>query len=500
MKKFLLTIILAVGVNSLISLSEDLVFASERRFYIPSQYGGVKEVFEAEGTKQSGEKTIIYLQDAHCNYEAQKNMAKVLESLIEQYGLKLILVEGGSGNVSLSFLRGYADKQAREEVAEKYLRMGKISGEEYLNIVSDYEFDLYGVEDEALYEAHMAAFFKIDSIKQEGLKYLGSLSDIIDNLRFHIYSEELKNLDEKDSEYKDKEISLVEYCQFLKEMAYRKGLSIWDYSHLVAFSSTAYLEKEIDFKQAELQRNAFIKDLARFLDEKGIKELIDKSQGFKSGNMTQKEYYTFLKITAEHRIDLKQNYPELNAYIRYITQSQDIDTQELLKEVSVIKANLEELCLVNSAQRRLKEISKSLEILVKIFNLELTPEDYEYFQKNKSKFFTAYWIDFLTENCRIYNLNTFPTASNIIDDNIEHLQGFYQLGTAREEAFIKNLGYKMDESGEKIAVLITGGFHTPGVTQMLKDKGYSYTIVTPVITQRSDSSLYFSVLKGKGSH
>jgi len=480
MKRFLMTIILVAGVNCLICLGENTVIASESRFYIPSQYGGVKEVFEAEG-----------------NYEAQKNMARVLESLIEQYGLRLILVEGGSGNVSLSFLRGYADKQAREEVAEKYLKMGKISGEEYLNIVSEYEFDLFGIEDEALYEAHMDAFLKIDAIREEGLRYLEGLSNIIDNLKIHIYSENLKQLDEKDSEYEDKEISLVEYCQFLKEMAYRKGLSIWDYPHLVAFSSTAYLENKIDFKQAELQRNAFIKDLARFLDEKGVKVLIDKSQGFKSDEIEPKEYYTFLKNAAEQRINLKQTYPELNAYIRYITQGQDIDTQELLKEVSVIKANLEELCLVNSAQRRLKEISKSLEILVKIFNLELTPEGYEYFRDNRSKFLTASWIDFLTENCRSYNLAAYPTASGIIDDNLENLQGFYQLGTAREEAFIKNVGYKMDESGEKLAVLITGGFHTPGVTQMLKDRGYSYTIVTPVITQRSDSSLYFSVLKGE---
>ncbi|MGD9015359.1 MAG: hypothetical protein PVI33_04995, partial [Candidatus Omnitrophota bacterium] len=160
---------------------------------------------------------------------------------------------------------------------------------------------------------------------------------------------------------------------------------------------------------------------------------------------------------------------------------------------------LEGLCLVSNDQRKLKEISESLGILVQVFNLELTPEDYEYFQANKSNFLTASWIDFLTENCRIYNLTTSPTVSNIIDDNLEHLQGFYQLGIAREEAFVKNLSYKMDEENEKLAVLITGGFHKPGVTQILKDKGYSYMVVTPVITQRSDSSLYFSVLKGEGS-
>ncbi|MFC1658664.1 hypothetical protein ACFL1D_04665 [Candidatus Omnitrophota bacterium] len=499
MKRFWPVIIFTIVIQSPGLFYQAPAVASESRFYIPSEYGSVKEVFETEGAIQEKAKTIIYLQDAHCNYEAQKNMAGVLEFLIEQYGLKLILVEGGSGDAGLSFLRRYAYQQAREEIADKYLRMGRISGEEYLDIVSDYNFELYGIEDEALYDAHLAAFLKLDSIKEEALRYLAGLSDILNNLSSYIYSDDLKQLDEKSNSYKDKGISLSEYCQFLKEMAYRKGLSIWEYPNLVAFSSTAYLETEIDFQQAELQRNAFIKDMARFLDKEGLKELIDKSQEFKSGDMPQKEYYTFLKGVAEHKIDLEQFYPQFNSYIRYISQSKDIDTKELLREVGVIEGNLGELCMVNSDQKRLKKILKSMEILVEILNVELPPEDYEYFQANKSDFLTASWIDFLTENCRSYNLTPLPAVSSIIDDNLEQLQGFYQLGLAREEAFISNLVNRMDETGENLAVLITGGFHTPGVTRMLRDKGYSYAVVTPVITKKSDPSIYFSVLKGAKS-
>jgi hypothetical protein len=32
---------------------------------------------------------------------------------------------------------------------------------------------------------------------------------------------------------------------------------------------------------------------------------------------------------------------------------------------------------------------------------------------------------------------------------------------------------------------------------MLKDNGYSYIVIAPVITKKSDSSIYFSVLKGE---
>ncbi len=87
--------------------------------------------------------------------------------------------------------------------------------------------------------------------------------------------------------------------------------------------------------------------------------------------------------------------------------------------------------------------------------------------------------------------------SNIIDDNLKQLEDFYKLGVAREEAFIKNIVNKMDQTNQKLAVLIAGGFHTPGVTRMLKDKSCSYVVITPVITKRIDSSAYFSVLRGE---
>lgn len=466
-------------------------------FNLPSQYGIVKESFEATDTTQNINRMIIHIQDAHCNYEAQKNMAWLLEYLVKEYNLKLIMVEGGSGNVGLSFLRGYADRKAREEVADKYLREGKISGEEYLDIVSDYTLELYGIEDEALYDSHMASFWKVDSIKEEGLGFLESLSNIVKQLKPLIYSEELKQWEKKRSDYDDKVISLVQYCRYVREMAHKKGINLQDYPQLTAFSETARLEKEIDFKEAESERNTFIKDLANLLDEKGVNELIERSQEFKAKKMTSEQYYSFLKAMAEKKLDLQHNYPHLNSYIHYVTLSKDINACNLLKEVSAIEERLKEALLVNADQRRLNEIAKSLQILTQILNLELTPQDYAYFQANKPKFLTAPWKEFLTQKCSSYNLAFQPSVSSVIDENLNELDNFYQLGTAREKAFIKNMVNKMDESAQELAVLITGGFHTPGVTGMLKDKGYSYIVVAPVITQKSDSNIYFSVLRGE---
>lgn len=495
--KIRLKTIALVFLQCFLFYSITLASLPDKNFNIPSQYGTIKESFKTTGNQQDVERTIIHIQDAHCNYEAQKNMAGLLEYLVKEQNLKLIMVEGGSGNVNLSFLRSYADEKARIEVADKYLKEGKISGEEYLDIVSDYPIELYGIEDEALYDAHMAAFEQVDSFREEGLRYLENLTHIVKNLKPLIYTEELRQLEEKKSKYDDKAISLVEYCQYLNEMANKKNLELKDYPHLTAFCEIARLEKEIDFQEAESERNAFIKDLAKLLDEKGVQGLINKTQDFKAKKITQEEYYSFLKTVGDQKLDLKQNYPQLNAYIKYVTISKDVNAADLLKEVSVIEEKIKVASFTNADQRRLNEIAKSSQILSKILNLELTPEDYEYFKANRLQFLTSSWVSFLTEKCSSYNLQMQASTSNLIDENLNALDGFYQLGVEREKAFIKNMVNKMNESGEKLAVLITGGFHTPGITQMLKDKGYSYVVATPVITQKSDSSIYFSVLRGE---
>ncbi|MFH1201890.1 MAG: hypothetical protein V1674_03250 [Candidatus Omnitrophota bacterium] len=469
----------------------------QKDFRIPSQFGVVKEAFEPSSTTPNSDLTIIHIQDAHCNYEAQKNLAKLLEYLIKEDKLNLIMVEGGTGNVSLSFLRGYADKATRESIADKYLKMGKISGEEYLDLVCDNRFELYGIEDESLYNAHLASFREMNPIREEGLGYLNKVSYIVTNLKPYIYSQELSQLEEKRADYEGKKITLAEYCDYLVQLADKKGLGLKGYSNVAAFSNTSKFEKEVDFKLAETERSAFIKELAKIINEEELDNLLKKSQEFSEGKLTAQEYYSFLKTQAEGKIDLGQDYLHLVSYINYISSSKQINTEGLLQELGSLENSLKESCLINDEQRKLNNISKSLAILSGLFNLELSPQEYKYFQENIADFTTSGWIDFLSESCRRHNLAFVPATSGIIDHNLDKLDKFYRLGIDREKVFIKNIVDKMNKSGEKLAVLITGGFHTPGISRALKDKGYSYIEIVPVTSSKGDSGLYFSVLKGK---
>ena len=116
---------------------------------IPNKFGSITEIHE-------GDKPTIFLVVSLPTYNAQKDTAAILEYLIQKYGLYLVLVEGGSRNDSLKHLRTMGTPEKRFQVAEDFLRQGKIQGENYLDIVSNYDFLVYGVDDPDLYNASVA--------------------------------------------------------------------------------------------------------------------------------------------------------------------------------------------------------------------------------------------------------------------------------------------------------------------------------------------------------
>jgi len=464
---------------------------------IPAQLGTLKESYIDPSS--SRERVIIQIQDAHCNYEAQKNLARILEYLIKEHNFSLVLVEGGSGDVGLSFLRSYSDKKTREEVAEKYLRTGNISGEEYLDIVSDLNFKIYGIEDKNLYDANLDSFIGLEGYREQGLKDLEKLYYTVEALKPLVYGPDLRAFDARHKEYEAKKLSLADYCRSLRAVAEAKGWNFKaDYPALAAFLDRAEAEKTVDLKQAEEQRNALIKELARTLDEQAVKELIARTQDLKDRKISSNEYYSFLKTSAQqNRINLAQQYPQLSSYIIYASQGKEIKAGDFIKEAAAVQAKIEGSLFVSNDERTLSRISRTIELLTKFIKLDLTPEEYVEFKADKNSLKTSSWINFLLDSCRRFQLSERPEASRVIDDNFDKLDNFYKVGMEREQAFFRNIEARMREAGVGNAVVITGGFHTSGVSRMLKDRGYSYAVVTPAITKKGDSEVYFSVLRGQ---
>ena len=123
------------------------------RLDIPFEFAGLKEAH-----KGTNGKLIICIQDAHANLSGQKNLAATLDHLMSRYDIPLVLVEGADKEVTLDVIKDLASPEEWKIAAKRFLYDGVISGDEYLNLVSNYKIRLMGIEYGDLYDLNLKAY------------------------------------------------------------------------------------------------------------------------------------------------------------------------------------------------------------------------------------------------------------------------------------------------------------------------------------------------------
>ncbi len=142
---------------------------------------------------------------------------------------------------------------------------------------------------------------------------------------------------------------------------------------------------------------------------------------------------------------------EENAWdLSFFRKLQDLDR---LQRDSLIK---------NSEQKELLEKLDLLGILRKMSGLNVTREDLEKYQKGSAA---------------IQNL---IHDSLILQEFFAKATQFYQLAEQRDLALIQSTLEGMIAANSDRAVLVSGGFHTKGISKFLRDHGISYMVVAPV--------------------
>lgn len=497
---------------------------------IPAEFGSVKEYWPhtsepldtargRQGTVNSAQsKIIIHIQDAHCNYEAQMNLAKMLEYLYLAHGVTLILVEGGSRSDSLSYMRAYAPKEKRKEVADKYLRSGKICGENYLDIVEDYPIDVFGVEKPELYDANMTSFLKLDEIRDRDIALLDNLRQTANALKVKLYSKEAQDLEAKKKDYTDEKMKFKDYAIYLlsqlnereklnakkpwpaeKSSQGRQGLE-----NMILYDETLALEKKTDLKQTELERGKLLEYLTKILPQEKLKECVAKTQAAKDNKIKQSEYYNYLKGLIPQNPNINKLYPNLFTYIDYLTVFDKIDNESLFKELPALEDMVyTKLLGRNKDAQDLYFISKAIDTFEALIDIKITPDETKLYTQNKKRFKVSQWKDFLFKQAKRYGIATnLDPASTALDNHFAFVDSFYNVARQREDAFIVNSMNAMDNrlpapqnTAPKVAVLICGGYHTATLTELFKDKGIAYVVVAPNVTTATDKNLYRTVLK-----
>jgi len=467
-------------------------------FTLPQYLGHVRDTSIGKSPKN----IVIHIQDAHCNYGAQLAISNIIAYLHDEYGISALNLEGGTGDYDLAIFAKIEDKKVREKVADYFVKEGLVSGAEYYSINNPDKARLWGVEDAALYKQNLNVYR--ESLKSKPVidEYLKTLDHIITNLKRRIYNEELMVCDDKYSEYKTGKIEFKDYLTFLKDKSNSHGIEIDKYENIGILLKAISLEDGIDFKIANIERDCLIEAFKGILSTNMVEEFAKTTLEYKAGRISDRDYYIYLVRKAQMSgYDLK-DYPELRKFIDYISAYENVDRFTVMEELSDLETAVKETIFENSEQRTLDTLSKNLVLMKNIFGISISREDYEYYKANESSFRISNYESFISQNGPLYKITaSLPEGISRIDQYRTALIKFYEYSFERDRAFMKNMRYGNVETEhtlpQQIAIIVTGGFHTGSLCEMLKQQGTSYVSIMPNFkSEEGCENSYFRLLNG----
>ncbi|MBU0683071.1 MAG: hypothetical protein KJ864_02120, partial [Candidatus Omnitrophica bacterium] len=463
-------------------------------FTIPAHLGDVKYAYKGESKK-----VIIHIQDAHCNYYAQRKIADILDYLNKEYGVSVINLEGGVEEYDLSIFTSISGETIRKEVADYFVKQGEINGAEFYAVNNPEKIMLWGVEDKELYLDNLQVYRDSLKYKPEVDKYLNELMHILNNLKRHIFSPELLKIDMEYEDYKAGNMDFRGYLEFLIAKAKDSAIDVKRFSDLYFLVQAMEQEEKIDFKKANTERNILIDELKKCLSKYEIAELVSKSVDFKTKKISRKNFYGYL-LTKAKEVDIKiGRFPELSNYIAYVMTYEAVNRFNVMRELDELEEAIKDPLYKNDIDRQLIQLSRNLALTKNIFSISLTKTDYEYYLSNKKAFEVINYVDFIEKEAPKYKITAQFSASILeLDDYRDRIAGFYEYSFERDKVFIKNLKFHPERENIETAVLMTGGFHTENLCDLFKSKNISYVSILPKFTSEKDYECpYFDLLSGQ---
>ncbi|MFT5208221.1 MAG: hypothetical protein ACI9CF_001990, partial [Candidatus Omnitrophota bacterium] len=477
----------APSINKMGSISQIIDFPEQ--LDVPLQNVQLKEYFKGDNGR-----LVIHIQDAHSNLSGQQNLAKTLEYIMQHYDIPLVLLEGGEGDVTLDAVRDATPLKEWKKIAKQLLYDGIVSGEEFLNLTTTIPMKIIGMEDTALYDENLLSYRDIIGVRAEALAYLRQAQIAVDRLKSKMYPANLLNYDTR--------INAVNGDGFMQNN--RLLLELAGYAELDIEGQYPQISKyqALELKQAQLDLNAvredqmnLFKSLSQTGEAKAAKALFKAISDVSDTPIMQSALMQRLFAMAErHGLGLSEG----SAFLLYrdnLDEFAQLKMDVLLDEFGLLEKELYQNLLEDKDAKTLRALDRHLLLLTKAYQSQMSAHEYKELRVSQRYFRTLSWQAYLN---RVLAENDFHANwivyDAILDDTEAMLHEFYSIVSQRDSAFVKNSKAIMEAQKQKAAFLISGGYHTQNLTQLWRQEGTSYIVLTPTVTAETDHNQYESIL------
>lgn len=459
------------------------LLADPASFHAPLAYASLEDVHR--GTNGA---LIVHLQDAHANLSGQENLAGALDSVMADYGTSLVLAEGGWGDCSLTPIKKITTPDVWKKVARRFLIAGKLQGEEYLNLVSDRPMKIVGLEDETLYDASVAVYQSLVDRREKALDRIRHTRDSLARLKKGLYSEALLDYEKAAGRGNEADV------EALTAAAERTRFDLSGYPELQKLVELKKREAGIHFDLANLEMAVLLEELS----QKAPKETARLAE-FSRRDSTNKlsllnHFQNTLNIAKENRVDFTR-FENLAAYVDYLKEFTRLRFDALLEEARKAEDAFYLTNLGSDDAKLVRSIDRFLKLLESAHRIQMTARQYAEFKANEPDLSEERYLAFLNRKLaeRGYFDGWIP-VDDVLAEGRKGLDQFYELVARRDDVFLENLKKAVAADQSKSAFLITGGYHTENLKQLLAENGYSYVVLTPAVEHETSQKKYEGLL------
>jgi fructose-1,6-bisphosphatase/sedoheptulose 1,7-bisphosphatase-like protein len=446
----------------------------------------------------SGERLVIHLQDSHAHFEAQRNIAKLIDFFLKalpEGTPRLVMLEGAEGLVDTSPLASIQNTQIKESIATYFLKQGLIGGPEYYSITSPKDVVLLGVDDRKLYGENLDYFQKCQGREEALTVEINAILDVLQRIELTSFSESLLKLNELRRQYEKGEAVLGQYCMLLKSFWTETGRLESLFPNISKINKVTALENEIKYNLVNKELVDLISVVQKRLGEKELKDLIQKSLLFRLKKIDQIEYFQLVYgLASRNKIDFKA-YPNLSSFFESVFIRQELDPAKVFKELDELDQRIRNSIYRSEQEKSLDQMNRYIFSLDRLIRLSLSRDEFEFYIKERAKYPIETLPAKLQELAQSlgFSLDK-PLSINVLSSSLSDLEGFYAMALSRDEAILSNVLERMEEEKSPVTILVTGGFHTTGLTEEFRKKKVSYMVVAPKISTASDRSIYLSTM------
>lgn len=450
------------------------VFASDLPRWLAdvvTPYGNMRDVFLS---KRPGAPLVIQIQDLHDSTEAQRNIAGLVEALQDERGISLVGLEGAQGAFATEAFRSFPDADITKAVAEHFMEEGYLGGPEFAGITAKRMPLLWGVEDMDGYKANVTAVKEAANNRPAVNLFLSEARQILDAIKDRRLSVRLLEFDKHLTGYHSRKEPLGAYVRYLLKSS---PSSVAHVPNLVLLRDALHWEETLDFKRIEGERAELLERMVSHLSKPNLEQLVGRSAMYRLGRISYGDYYRFLRTLCENSGVKLDDYAQLSAYVRYVLLAERINRNDLLNELGSLERYVQDSLVSSKEEQRIVDSARHLALLERLVKHAYTPSDWVYHMTHESEILNVGNVigSLAKETGTPHNLSP-PTVGTL-----KPFEDFCLQALGRNGAMVKNLLEKMKAENRSTAVLVAGGFHTEGLTQLLRQKDISYAVVTPKV-------------------